>query len=74
MERKINLMDEKLNKIGIKNLVENYKLCFYKLLIETSRYKTQTTIEKFYFNSKLTPLKAIWLFKLMYEKEKLKIP
>ena len=63
-----------IETIAIKKAVKLYKSFFYKLLIETSDYRTRTTIEKFFFNSRLTPLKALWIFKLMYEKESLKVP
>lgn len=60
--------------MAIRKSVLLYKQFFYKLVVETHEYKTRTTIEKFFFNSRLTQVKALWIVKLMYEKEKLKIP
>lgn len=41
--------------------------------METKPYQTQCCAEKFYFNSSMTQLKVLWLCKLMYEKENLKV-
>lgn len=65
---------DKIETLGIKKSVELYKQFFYKLVVETKPYQKQCTIEKFYFNSSMSQLKVLWLFKLMYEKEKLKVP
>ena len=65
---------QKIEELAIKKMVLLYKQSFYKLMVESKEYRTQCTVEKFFFNSKVTQLKALWIFKLMYEKEKLKIP
>ena len=70
----INILEGILQKKGIQIIVEDYKTAYYKILIEAFDNKTRPTVEKIYFNSKISPLKVLWLIKLMYEKEKQKVP
>ena len=73
-EIRILNLESLIQSLVIEDVVNAYKLAFFRLMMITKYEKTRGTLEKFYFNSGLTNLKTLWLFKTLHEKETKKIP
>lgn len=83
MKKILKNKNAELRILNLENLIKNavindvvlaYKTAFFRLTMVTKYEKTRATLEKFYYNSGLTNLKTLWLFKTLHEKETKKIP